>query len=101
MKKPETIEAFTALIKDMDHRERFVFKSSELLKDQNADIDNVEIYATVLYDKATFSNGVDTNIKVSLNDVCGKQIKSSAYCISKYRRLWSPGFYISVYSYIS
>lgn len=101
MQKPETLEAFKTLIDSMEHRERFVFAASDESKGMNEDIDSIEIYTTKLYEQSTFSNGLDTNVKVSFVDVCGKQLKGSAYCISKYLRLWSPSFYAKTFSYIS
>lgn len=101
MRKPESKEAFRSLLESMEHRERFVFPASDISKGMDEDIDSVEIYATKLYEQSTFSNGLDTNIKVCFVDVCGKQLKGSKYSICKYIRLWSPRFYDSVFSYIN
>ena len=85
----------------MDHRERFVFEAGSGPKDLNDDIYSIEVYSTKLYEQSTFSRGLDTNIKVSFVDVCGKQIPGKAYCISKYLRLWSPKFFNTVYNFIA
>ena len=101
MKKHDTLNDFKNALLNMEHRERFVFNKGEQLDNVNSDIDSVEIYATKLYDKSTFSNGLDTNIKVSFVDVSGKQISGRQYCINKYIRLWSPKFFETVYNFIA
>ncbi len=101
MRKPESVDTFRVLVNSMDHRERFVFSAGPAAKEASDDIDSIEVYATCLYEQATFSNGLDTNIKVSFVDVNGKQLKGARFCINKYLRLWSPKFFASVYGFIA
>jgi hypothetical protein len=100
MKKSATIQEFITLISNMAHRERFVFKAN-LSDNDNKEIEYVEIYTTELLEKSNFNTGLDRNIKVSFNDILGKQLPGKQYCINKYLRLWTPKFFETVYNFIA
>ena len=97
MKMPEGINELKTLIDSMKHRERFCFNASKEIKDQNDEIYTVEIYATEV--EGNLYNGIDTNIKISLMNILGKQVGKNA--INKYLRLWSDKYYNNVLTYLA
>jgi hypothetical protein len=82
MKTPATIADYTDLIKNMDHRERFVFKLANATCEKHA----LEIYAS---DRMDSKMGDDPrNIKFAIVDNCGK---TQGKTVNRLRRLMMPG----------
>jgi hypothetical protein len=81
MKTPDTLAAYTDLIKCMDHRERFVFKLASATCEKHA----LEVYAA---DRMDSKLGEDAcNIKFAIVDNCGK---TQGKPVNRLRRLMFP-----------
>ena len=82
MKTPETLDQYADLIRNMNHRERFVF----VLKDSTCEKYALEVYAA---DRMDSKLGEDAcNIKFAIVDNCGK---TQGKTVNRLRRLMMHG----------